>query len=442
MKLIYLLLTLIVFAIYIYHYNVQEINYYDSFFSQKADKSCISECRAVKPIKFDAVINSKPQGQNQTIVLYHREIQVILPHQSKAMIGKEVTLIGTLTKELTDRKIYKYRLINPEIKEKNTNQNIFYRFYYIGLNTLFAFVDRVENCFDSGFNTLHASVLAGIVFGVRNELSPSFYDALIKTGTVHVIAASGYNVSIISGFCFLLFLRLFSKPGAFITTAFFLLIYVAITGFGEPITRAAIMGLLALYAQTKGKHYQALWSLLVTSGLMLLLKPTLISHVSFLLSVFATAGIILFTKPVQNLIYKGISLLSYTLYKSRLFSVLVHDLSTTTAALIGTFPISLIYFGSFSFISLLANILILWTIPPLMLMGTWFVILFFVSQNAAHWLAMLIKPFLEYFVRIISWLASQNTLAIGSETLNWTFGFGYYILLLSILLLIKKKLAE
>jgi competence protein ComEC len=44
----------------------------------------------------------------------------------------------------------------------------------------------------------HASLLNGMVFGIRSSLPKSLYQDLITTGTVHMIALSGMNISILT----------------------------------------------------------------------------------------------------------------------------------------------------------------------------------------------------------------------------------------------------
>jgi len=43
----------------------------------------------------------------------------------------------------------------------------------------------------------HSALLSGIVFGSRNTMSDDFEDLLRRTGTTHIVAVSGYNITIL-----------------------------------------------------------------------------------------------------------------------------------------------------------------------------------------------------------------------------------------------------
>ena len=45
-----------------------------------------------------------------------------------------------------------------------------------------------------------AGLLSGIVFGIKSELPSDFNKALTDTSTVHIVVASGQNLTLLSGF--------------------------------------------------------------------------------------------------------------------------------------------------------------------------------------------------------------------------------------------------
>lgn len=44
----------------------------------------------------------------------------------------------------------------------------------------------------------HAGLLAGILFGTKTSIAPDLYDALVVTGTLHIAALSGMNITILT----------------------------------------------------------------------------------------------------------------------------------------------------------------------------------------------------------------------------------------------------
>ena len=67
---------------------------------------------------------------------------------------------------------------------------------------------------ERSFPSPHSSLLAGIVFGERGSISLKFQEKLQASGTIHIVAVSGYNVSLLvnsTSFLVFLFGRKFSK---------------------------------------------------------------------------------------------------------------------------------------------------------------------------------------------------------------------------------------
>ncbi len=140
----------------------------------------------------------------------------------------------------------------------------------------------------------HAGLLAGILFGTRASLSRELTDAFITTGTIHIIALSGQNVSIVSAFTATLLTVLFSRRIASLLTLLVLASFLWFVGPSPSLVRAVIMGSLTILAVIFGKRNLGILSLALAVSSMLLLNPLWITDLGFQLSVLATLGIILF----------------------------------------------------------------------------------------------------------------------------------------------------
>src|SRR3989338_6680466 len=136
-----------------------------------------------------------------------------------------------------------------------------------------------------------ASLLNGILFGVRGSMPFDFYQALITTGTLHIIALSGMNITILINLTAKATLFL-GRRISIIVTICLIALFVMFVGAGPTIVRAAIMGSLSLIAIYFGRVYFSLLSLIMASLVMLLFYPDLIGNISFQLSFLATLGII------------------------------------------------------------------------------------------------------------------------------------------------------
>ncbi len=231
-----------------------------------------------------------------------------------------------------------------------------------------------------------ASFLAGLLFGIDQNISKDLLEDFNQTGTRHIIALSGYNITIIASLImgFLLWLGFWRKH-AFVIAVIAIIFFVILTGASASVSRAAIMGILVLISQQVGRVSSPKNLLAFAAFLMVFKEPTaLLNNIGWQLSFAATIGII---------------------YLSPFLKKLPEILATTLSAQIAVMPFILYYFRQISLISPLANLLVLPIIPITMLAGfismtcgtIWTPLGIFLSWPA--WL------FLTYEIKIIGFLA-------------------------------------
>jgi len=205
-----------------------------------------------------------------------------------------------------------------------------------------------------------ASLLSGILFGVKTALPKDLYQALITTGTIHITALSGQNISILTRIVSECTLPLGRKISIWITVATICL-FIWFVGFEPTIIRAAIMGSLALFAVYFGRKNWSLLTLILAAVIMLLMNWSWITSVSFQLSFFATLGIILFSAKSSAMPTKTL--------KDEIKRELKLNLRTTLSAQVFTLPLIFYYFHQISFIAPITNTLIGSFIAPIMTLG-------------------------------------------------------------------------
>lgn len=224
---------------------------------------------------------------------------------------------------------------------------------------------EVKNIFLNQINSFlpepESSFLSGLLLGSREDLPRDIKDNLSKSGTSHLIALSGFNITIISSAVISLFLFLgISRGKSFWFSAFFILLFVLLVGASASIVRAAIMGVLFLLSQKIGWMYNPKNSLFLAGAIMILVNPQILRFdISFQLSFLATWGL-LYLNPFFENILKG---------DKESFLNWRETLSLTLSAQIAVLPLLILYFNYISFISPLANLLILAIIPLTMLLG-------------------------------------------------------------------------
>ena len=297
------------------------------------------------------------------------------------------------------------------------------------LRATFAIKDRsLENIYRM-FPDPESSLLAGILLGVDTGLTGELQDAFKNTGTAHIIAISGFNMSIIAAIFVTFFSRFLGPRRGAALAILGIVTYTILVGGGAAVVRAAIMGSLALFARQVGRRQFALNTLLVVALLMCLWNPLYIWDVGFQLSFFATLGLILYAEPfsrVANGLITRYFPSSTGEKAAQLFSEFV---LLTLAAQVTTIPIMAYHFQRISLVSFLANPFILPVQPAVMILGGLAVLLslaWFPLGQIAAWVAW---PFVVYTIRMVEMFnrMPHGTLVLGELSI-WFVIFFYIVL--------------
>lgn len=200
----------------------------------------------------------------------------------------------------------------------------------------------------------HASFLSGLLFGGSSALSGNLKDDFSQSGMSHILAASGFNVSLFT-FTFLSWIlttRAGRKRGLLIT-AVLLLFYVLAAGATPSVIRAGFMGALVLLGKMISRKAYFLNMILIAASIMLFFNPLLLlGDVGFQLSFAATVAVVTLTKSVSE----RLKFIPETLGVRESFS-------GSLCAIAVTAPILLWHFGKISVVAPLANIIVLPLVP-------------------------------------------------------------------------------
>lgn len=214
-----------------------------------------------------------------------------------------------------------------------------------------------------------ASLLAGILLGVESDIPADLMENFSATGTTHIIAISGFNITIISGIFAGLSRRLFGRQRATWVAIAGVLLYTLFVGASAAVVRAAIMGSLYLWGRHLGRATFAPVSLAVAAILMTLLNPFVLWDVGFQLSFAATLGLVLYTDPLERGAVRLLGRVAPARQARRVVGWISEALLVTLAAQLTTTPLILYYFRRLSLVTLLSNLLILPAQPAVMIGG-------------------------------------------------------------------------
>jgi competence protein ComEC len=244
-----------------------------------------------------------------------------------------------------------------------------------------------------------SDLINGILFGSKSELPKDLYNNFINTGTAHIIALSGFNVTIIVMFVAWIFGYLVPDKRIVVISAIAVItLFVIMTGASSSVVRAAIMGSVLLLAKYYGRAQHALNALIFAALLMVLINPkVLVFDVSFQLSFLATLGL-LYIYPYFLEKFKKVP----DIFKLR------DTMSATFAAQIAVLPILLFNFKQISIISPLVNVLILPAIPIAMFFGFFTGLFAFIFLPLAKLLAFILWFILFYQISIINFFGNLS----------------------------------
>lgn len=301
-------------------------------------------------------------------------------------------------------------------------------------NNLYAGILKIKNKFNDNINRLipspEAGLLSGLILGGSVGLPDDLKTNFSRTGLTHIIAVSGYNVTIVAEYLMLIgiFLGLWRKQ-AFWFAIFGILIFVIMTGLSASAVRAGVMGMLLLFAMKNGRLANAQNSVLAAAGIMLFFNPLLLRYdVGFQLSFLATLGIIYLYPLFESLVDK----------KGKIFW-LWEITFLSLSAQIFVLPVILYNFQNLSLISLLANVLVLPIIPLTMLLGFLMALCGFILTPLATILAWLTFLPLKYEVEVIQIFGGFKYSALTITDLSGTFVFVWYLILGGIIAKARKQ---
>src|SRR3989344_8163866 len=140
------------------------------------------------------------------------------------------------------------------------------------------------------------AIAAGILIGGSEWLSFAARQDLAKVGLLHVVAASGYNVTVVTGWVMAAAIKSVGRRWGIYLAMMGVAGYMWLAGWSASVVRAGVMVILVLTAQAMGRKSEAGWLLGLTAAGMILIKPEYLSDVGWQLSVAATAGV-LWVKP-------------------------------------------------------------------------------------------------------------------------------------------------
>jgi competence protein ComEC len=229
------------------------------------------------------------------------KVLVQLPRDSDAEYGDTLRFTGTLEIPFESEEFSYKKYLS---REGVFSIMSFPKFEKIGEkhHLLFSPLYQVRVWFDSELKkripSPESAFAAGILIGDRSGFSDEWEERFRITGLSHLLALSGYNVTIIALAVFFVTIWL-PKNLRIATTVLFLATFVVFVGGGSSIIRAAIMGGIGLFIVHSGRTTHGLYLLLIACVIMAILHPLILVYdPSFQLSAAGVLGLLAFSEPI------------------------------------------------------------------------------------------------------------------------------------------------
>lgn len=275
-----------------------------------------------------------------------------------------------------------------------------------------------------------SAFLAGITLGERASFSEDFKLAMNLSGTTHLVALSGYNVTIIAAAISWMLGSLMNRRVSFILTVLFVVLFVIMSGGESSIVRAAVMGVIAFLADQVNRVYFFRNAVMAAAFLMVLFNPkVMMFDLGFQLSFLALMGII-YLKPAIRKVLK--------ISPEKGFLAWRENTLTTISAQLAVIPVLLSNFGVFSPMSFLANVLILEAVPITMFLGFLMMAAGFLSYYAALSIGFLANLFLSYELGLIRFFAGLDFAVVRVEHFGLLASVLYFAAVLGFIWYSKK----
>lgn len=277
-----------------------------------------------------------------------------------------------------------------------------------------------------------ASLAQGIVLGIRGNIPEDLNNDFTRSGTAHLLAISGFNLSIMAGVLLSIGLWLLGRRHyLYVWLALGAIwLYTLITGMSPPVVRGAIMASLFLLAEALGRQRSAMVALTFAAAVMVGISPYILGDASFQLSFLAMAGLI-FIYPILR--DPGRRITAAWLGDEGIFvsiaNISVDTLSATLGAIIAVWPLVAYYFGIFSLVGPLATFLATPALTVIIVTGALTGILGLASLVAAQVMGWLAWLFLSYMMLVVSGLAAPSLSSIEVGSISPVFMMGYYVVL-------------
>ena len=254
--------------------------------------------------------------------------------------------------------------------------------------------------------------LKGIILADRTEMDAEMVSDFSKSGLVHFLAISGTHLAII--FWLILYLLKPIFPAKFrkipiVLSLLFIWSFTIFIDYGSSVVRSCLM-ITAYYSFVLLQRKPDLLHAMAIAGFSILIFDThQVFDVGFQLSFIAVFGIFWLNEPILKNLPRP---------KNKIQDFLFNVVSMSLAAQMATLPLVIFYFHQYSFLSIVANVIIV-PFSEVIIVFSLLMTVLFAFKIEFSWLSFIYEKLVDFLLKSIHFFADQDWFFIKNIPLNW-----------------------
>ncbi len=385
---------------------------------------------AYEPLQLQKVVlrasadNDSIYGDRSQLTFDATDIQVIEPHTAK-LVGKiKVAGFGVPM-------VYRGDTVKVQGKLFKTRGSHQASISFANISVeghRSSLVDRLRRRFSAGMQAALPEPLAsfalGLLIGQRTTIPESVNQRLSTVGLTHLVAVSGYNLTILV----LAVRHLLGKRSKYQSTVLSLLLiglFLMVTGLSASIVRAALVSLLSIGAWYYGRTLRPLLLLSLVAALTAGLNPLYLwSDIGWYLSFLAFFGVLVIAPMLTERLFGNKKVQPLTL-------VLIETISAQLMAA----PLIMYIFGQISLVAIVSNLIVVPLVPLAMLLSLIAGLGGMFLPTVAGWIAWPARILLTYIIDIVTALSNVPHALANRSLMLWQMLSLYGLVILTTLII-------
>ncbi|MDD5312257.1 MAG: DNA internalization-related competence protein ComEC/Rec2 [Dehalococcoidia bacterium] len=397
----------------------------------------VSDAPEIKKTSISFRFSADNMTFNDTACEVRGDVLIRLPFYKEIRYGDVLLLTGELeTPPQFDDFDYKnylagqgiYSILNyPKTSVLQRHQG------FLPFNWIYDLRDKMAQSLSISIPEPQSSLAQAILLGLRGNIPADLMQSFYYTGTTHLLAISGLNLTIILGMIVAAAVLLFGRKNKlYIWISLSLIwLYTLLTGMPATVVRAAFMGTVFLLAELAGRQRNSIAALALTAALMVGLEPRILWETSFQMSALSMLGLAL----VIPYFYRDYSIADNPLHSVK--NLVIVGLGSTLAAVLATWPVIAVNFHQFSLVSMPATFFAMPSLPAIIFTSVLTAVAGLIWQPLGWLLGLIAWLFLSYFLLIIQIFSTLPLVFIQDINLELWQVILYYIILAAAILILQ-----